>query len=49
MVMRQGKPGEIEMQSNRFGWILAGWNIAVAIGAVVLTSFTGFDPSMLIS
>jgi hypothetical protein len=42
------KQGETDMQNDRFGWILAGYNVAVAIGAVALTSFTGFDPSMLI-
>jgi hypothetical protein len=36
------------MQDDRFGWILAGVNVAVAAVAIVLTSLTGIDPTMLI-
>jgi len=36
------------MQTDRFGWTLAGVNIAVAALAIVLTSFTGIDPTLLI-
>ena len=36
------------MQTDRFGWILAGTNIAVAAIAIMLTSFTGIDPTMLV-
>jgi len=36
------------MQTDRFGWTLAGINVVVATIAVVLTSLTGIDPAMLI-
>ncbi len=36
------------MQTDRFGWTLASVNVAVAMIAIMLTSFTGIDPAMLI-
>ena len=36
------------MQIDRFGWTLAGVNVAVAVIVTAITSFTGFDPSSLL-
>jgi len=36
------------MQTDRFGWILAGVNVAVAIVVTAITSFMGFDPSTML-
>jgi len=36
------------MQTDRFGWTLAGVNVAVATIAIILTSLSGVDPTMLI-
>ena len=36
------------MQNHRFGWVLASANVAAAAIAIMLTSFTGIDPTLLI-
>ena len=36
------------MQTDRFGWVLASVNVAVAIVVTTFTSFMGFDPSSML-